>query len=113
MNRSRLLSIATQAIAMLLSISPVSGQESRLLRTIGRLRVSQTLQVRQKAPNTHPQLFRTAPAHLPASANPNVMPANCPPEADSAVCGYVNVPLDRKHPDREQIPIYFELYMHT
>lgn len=52
-------------------------------------------------------------ARLPASAGSNVIPATCPPEADGAVCGYVDVPLDRKYPRQAQIPIYFELYPHT
>src|SRR4029077_14697637 len=30
-----------------------------------------------------------------------------------AVCGYVNVPFDRKHPKQGIIPIYFELYLHA
>jgi pimeloyl-ACP methyl ester carboxylesterase len=29
------------------------------------------------------------------------------------VCGYVNVPFDRKHPNQGTIPIYFELYLHS
>ncbi len=37
----------------------------------------------------------------------------CPPEAAGAVCGFVNVPLDRDHPQQGMIPIYFELYSHS
>ncbi len=37
----------------------------------------------------------------------------CPPEAEGAVCGTVDVPLDREHPDTRVIPIYCELYGHT
>ena len=37
-----------------------------------------------------------------------------PEAADlGAVCGYVNVPFDRKHPKQGTIPIYFELYVHS
>jgi len=50
---------------------------------------------------------------LPASANSKVIPTACPPEANGAVCGFVNVPLDRRYPKQAQIPIYFELYTHT
>jgi pimeloyl-ACP methyl ester carboxylesterase len=41
----------------------------------------------------------------------NVIPAACP-EANS-VCGYVQVPLDRKHPEGTKIGIYFEQYFHS
>jgi pimeloyl-ACP methyl ester carboxylesterase len=46
-----------------------------------------------------------------AALAPNVIPATCP-EANS-VCGYVQVPLDRKHPEGTKIGIYFEQYFHS
>ena len=48
----------------------------------------------------------------PASATREVVPAECPPGADGALCGYVRVPLDRAHPELAQIRIFFELYTH-
>ena len=55
------------------------------------------------------------PPILPASATRDVVPVRCPPEAEAlgAVCGYVNVPLDRKNPKQGLIPINFELYTHS
>ena len=50
---------------------------------------------------------------LPASASKNIISATCPPEAVGAVCGYVPVSLDRKHPQNGAIQIYFELYPHS
>jgi hypothetical protein len=47
----------------------------------------------------------------PPSVSPNVIPAICP--EDWAVCGYVEVPLDRKHPHGKKIQIYFEQYFHS
>jgi pimeloyl-ACP methyl ester carboxylesterase len=63
-----------------------------------------------------PQLLRRVePARLPASATPDVIQSACPPEAEAlgAVCGYVPVPLDRKHPNQGTINVYFELYPHS
>lgn len=63
-----------------------------------------------------PHLLRRAEAaRLPASATRYVVSVQCPPEAQAlgAVCGYVNVPLDRKHPGQGTVPINFELYQHT
>jgi pimeloyl-ACP methyl ester carboxylesterase len=53
-------------------------------------------------------------ARLPASITSDVVQAACTQEAADfgAVCGYVNVPFDRKHPKQGTIPIYFELYLH-
>jgi pimeloyl-ACP methyl ester carboxylesterase len=43
---------------------------------------------------------------------PNITPVACPePTAD--LCGYIAVPLDRRHPKRAQFQIYFERYPHT
>jgi pimeloyl-ACP methyl ester carboxylesterase len=53
------------------------------------------------------------PPILPASAT-GVSRAPCEPGPPAGtVCGYVPVPLDRKHPEQEIIPIYFELYTHS
>jgi pimeloyl-ACP methyl ester carboxylesterase len=52
---------------------------------------------------------------LPASATVAAVQDVCPPEAAAlgAVCGHVEVPLDRRHPNGATIPIAFELYLHT
>jgi pimeloyl-ACP methyl ester carboxylesterase len=54
---------------------------------------------------------------MPATASRDIIWATCPPDADAldpaVSCGYVPVPLDWKHPEREKINIYFELYPHT
>jgi pimeloyl-ACP methyl ester carboxylesterase len=80
----------------------------------------------QTTPFSHGRnIVQTRPAHLLQSrragvagfvANartlaPNVTSATCP--EDWAVCGYVEVPLDRKHPKGKTIQIYFEQYFHT
>jgi pimeloyl-ACP methyl ester carboxylesterase len=49
----------------------------------------------------------------PAAASPSVAPEPCPPEADGAVCGHVDVPFDRSDPSAGTIPIAFEQYPHT
>jgi hypothetical protein len=61
----------------------------------------------------NPQVLHAEAPKLPASVTPDVIPATCPPEAVGAVCGYVKVPLDRGHPERVKIKIYFELYPHS
>ncbi len=53
------------------------------------------------------------PPHLPASATRVAVLTGCPGNPPGAVCGTVNVPLDRKHPKGAQIPIFFELFTHT
>jgi pimeloyl-ACP methyl ester carboxylesterase len=68
----------------------------------------------RRAALANPPRFATVPSpQWPASATSNVIPATCPPEATGAVCGYVKVPLDREHPNRGKIRIYFELYPHS
>ena len=54
-------------------------------------------------------------ARLPASATSEATQAACVQDAADlgAVCGYVNVPFNRKHPNQGKIPIYFELYVHS
>jgi len=64
-------------------------------------------------PLAHPSSL-TAPsvAVVPRSAPPsNVIVTGCP--ESNSVCGYVQVPLDRKHPQGSKIGIYFEQYFHS
>jgi pimeloyl-ACP methyl ester carboxylesterase len=50
---------------------------------------------------------------VPALKAPvGVIPAACP-EPTASLCGYIPMPLDRKHPNGAQIQIYFEVYPHT
>jgi len=53
--------------------------------------------------------------HPPESASAVIAWVQCPAEAEmlGALCGYVPVPLDRQHPERAKILIYFELYVHS
>lgn len=63
-----------------------------------------------------PRLRRGAEAaRLPSAATRAVVPVTCSPapSALGAICGNVNVPLDREHPELGTIPIYFELYSHS
>lgn len=63
----------------------------------------------------HLQLRSQAPRSLavPALKTPaGVTPTTCP-EPTASLCGFISVPLDRKHPNGAQIQIYFELYPHT
>ena len=50
----------------------------------------------------------------PALVTPNasISYVACP-EITASVCGYVPVPLDRKHPNGTHLQIYFEVYPHT
>jgi len=50
-----------------------------------------------------------------ATASSAITWVECPPEAQDlgAMCGTLPVPLDRRHPEKEKIKIYFELYLHT
>jgi len=49
------------------------------------------------SPNA-PRVAALQSPQWPRSATSSVIPAICAPEAGSALCGYVQVPLDRKHP---------------
>lgn len=49
----------------------------------------------------------------PASAAPTVVHDPCPPDVEGAVCGHVDVPLDRSDPGAGTIAIAFEQYSHT
>jgi hypothetical protein len=61
----------------------------------------------QTSPAAHRQLGRPT--------TQNVTWSQCRPEADNfgASCGYVSVPLDRRHPYGQQVGIYFEQYEHS
>lgn len=52
---------------------------------------------------------------LPPALSSGINWVQCPPEAQTlgAMCGQIPVPLDRQHPEREKIKIYFEIYQHT
>ena len=58
-------------------------------------------------------LKQRPPASLPASASPAVLAEACPPEAEGAVCGHVDVPFDRSDPSAGAIAVHFELYPHS
>ncbi len=60
-----------------------------------------------------PHHARARAATFPGSASRAAVDEPCPPEAEGAVCGHVDVPLDRTHPAAGSIPIAFELYPHT
>jgi pimeloyl-ACP methyl ester carboxylesterase len=53
----------------------------------------------------------TPPAQ--ASARPAIIRAACPRSRPAAECGFLLVPLDRRHPDGRRIRIYFEHYFRT
>jgi pimeloyl-ACP methyl ester carboxylesterase len=61
-------------------------------------------------------LAATGRLAAPLAATTGALPANVTtipcPEGNS-VCGYVQVPLDRKHPHGTKISIYFEQYFHS
>jgi pimeloyl-ACP methyl ester carboxylesterase len=50
-------------------------------------------------------------AAIAAALPANVTTVPCP--EGNSVCGYVQVPLDRKHPQGTKIGIYFEQYLHS
>jgi len=62
-----------------------------------------------------PLALRPHDPRPPATASPDILWVQCPAEAEmlGAICGYVPVPLDRQHPSRTKIRIYFELYVHS
>jgi pimeloyl-ACP methyl ester carboxylesterase len=66
-------------------------------------------------PLTLQPLQRAQAARLPDLATADASQSKCLPDATAlgAVCGYVKVPLDRNHPGRARIAIYFELYAHS
>jgi pimeloyl-ACP methyl ester carboxylesterase len=61
----------------------------------------------QARPLAAPSVAAAARAALPA----NVTTVDCP--EPNSVCGYVQVPLDRKRPNGTKIGIYFEQYFHS
>jgi len=66
-------------------------------------------------PRVQPVLRPAVRPALPALATKDVVSATCPPEAAAlgAICGNVNVPLDRANPSQGTIALYFELYLHS
>jgi pimeloyl-ACP methyl ester carboxylesterase len=52
-------------------------------------------------------------AVLPRTASPAVVTDPCPPDADGAVCGHVEVPFDRSDPSAGTTSVAFELYTHS
>jgi pimeloyl-ACP methyl ester carboxylesterase len=64
-------------------------------------------------PGTARARLRVGLARLPAAASPDVIKDDCPDPSLGGVCGHVDVPLDRKHPNDGTIPIFFELFTHT
>lgn len=63
----------------------------------------------------NPSMHRVQELNLQATASPEIIWVQCPPEAQAlgATCGQLPVPLDRQHPEKETINIYFEQYLHT
>ena len=68
----------------------------------------------------HPSPPRATRAHvhhgravLPSTASEAVVTDPCPPDADGAVCGHIDAPLDRSDPGAGTTPVYFELYTHA
>ena len=51
----------------------------------------------------------TPPANL--EARPAIVRVACPRSRPAAECGFLRVPLDRRHPDGRRIRIYFERYI--
>lgn len=100
-------------LACLLSGEWLQAQRPTLPPNVNRL--IPHFPIKPGVPQIPELLRRVEPARLPASATPDVTQSTCPPEAEAlgAVCGYVNVPLDRKHPKQGTIPIYFEMYAHS
>lgn len=57
----------------------------------------------------HAQATRLLASTAPTAAG--VIPVACP-EPTATLCGYIPVPLDRRHPKGAKIQIYFEMYPH-
>ena len=71
---------------------------------------------KQVTPMAAPLLRRAEAMPLLALVSKNIFPVPCSSDAQSAgasLCGYVNVPLDRKHPKQATIAIYFEQYLNS
>jgi pimeloyl-ACP methyl ester carboxylesterase len=72
---------------------------------------------RTQSPSVIPLLQRGQAPRLSATVSKNIVSVPCPPDAvalsPAAFCGYLPVPLERKHPKEEKINIYFEVYPHT
>jgi pimeloyl-ACP methyl ester carboxylesterase len=63
----------------------------------------------------NPSMQHAQAVNREATASPDIIWVQCPPAAQAlgATCGQLPVPLDRQHPEKETINIYFELYLHT
>jgi pimeloyl-ACP methyl ester carboxylesterase len=57
-------------------------------------------------------LNKSAQTAMKMQAPANVISVGCP-EPTAALCGYLPVPLDRRHPAGAQVKIYFEVYPHS
>jgi pimeloyl-ACP methyl ester carboxylesterase len=70
---------------------------------------------RQKPNTPTTQLTSRVHRQVRSPVAENITWSECPPEAEDsgASCGYVLVPLDRRHPHGHQIGIYFEQYEHS
>ena len=74
---------------------PASARPGRRTRTLGGM------------------LSVQAPPLAHTDARPAIVRAACPRSHPPAECGYLRVPLDRRHPDGRRIRIYFERYLRT
>jgi pimeloyl-ACP methyl ester carboxylesterase len=92
------------------SLAQAQSARDRALRELG---ISNSLhRSLNRTPVQRPrQIARPLTAVARAALPANVIPATCP--EPNSVCGYVRVPLDRKHPNGTKIDIYFEQYFHS
>ena len=102
---TRRILVATVAAALVTVVAPAqaappTGVSAQAARTLG-------------APRPAKHRARARAAALPAGASRAAVIDACPPEAEGAVCGHVDVPLDRARPAAGSIPLAFELYGHT
>jgi pimeloyl-ACP methyl ester carboxylesterase len=74
---------------------PVSARPGRRTRTLGDM------------------LSVQAPPLAQPDARPAIVRSACPRSRPAGACGYLRVPLDRRHPDGRKIRIYFERYFRT
>jgi pimeloyl-ACP methyl ester carboxylesterase len=83
--------------------------------TATRLTADSKFAKRSWIPNTSQRTVWTSVPIVPISATKNVKWTACQGEAAvrGALCGTVDVPLDREHPNQRTIAIFFELYTHS
>jgi pimeloyl-ACP methyl ester carboxylesterase len=86
-----------------------SGQIAQLSQMQPRQRIDRRLI------SQNPLAPRVQAPRPPATLSPDIVWVQCPVEAQAlgATCGRLPVPLDRHHPEGEQIRIYFEIYLHS